>query len=169
MENKYKIGDIVRCLSDDSNKIKIGTILTIKDITRSYRPGVGTGTFIHFEESKEDSYGLYEDEIELISQINQNTKSKESKGYWEILEECTEIAIQRQTQYAPIDENYKNLCEAYNILTGKTTTKLEFNEYMIALKLGRIKSNPNHKDNYIDLINYLAIQLYLMETKNENK
>lgn len=86
-------------------------------------------------------------------------------GYWNILDECSEIAKQRQTQYAPIEENYQHMCEAFKALTGRDTTPEEFNNYLIALKIGRIRSNPEHEDSVQDLINYLAIGAQLKRNK----
>jgi hypothetical protein len=154
MECEFKIGDKVRCLEDNDGHINPDTILTIKNIYNSKL--VKDRFILSFEETK---YKLYHYEVEL-----------ESQGYWNILEECTEIAIQRQQQYAPIRENYQHMCEAYKAITGKDTTPEEFNNFMIALKIGRIRSNPEHKDNVIDAINYLAIGLHLKgeKIKNEN-
>ena len=57
------------------------------------------------------------------------------------------------------------MCDAFKALTGRDTTPEEFNNYLIALKIGRIRSNPNHEDNQIDLINYVAIGTQLKRNK----
>lgn len=160
---ELKVGDKVKSLIDGSGEIEEGLILTIKKL--SY--GVAWNT-LEFEEIDHELYPSevekqpsleYEPEEVAFSEPINVTK------YWNILEECTELAKERETQYDDIIDNYDNIRNILNSISIKQFTNEDINNVMMAIKLGRRKYNPSHEDNSIDLINYTAIDLHLRRLK----
>jgi len=90
------------------------------------------------------------------------------KDYTNILEECIKVAKSRQEQYG---EATKSLELCSNILKDVFNIKLNVSEIckvLVALKLSR-QSHLHKDDNFIDVINYLAIALHSKNAKNDKK
>lgn len=84
-----------------------------------------------------------------------------TQKYWEILDDCSRIAKERETQYGDVENNFKQILEVLNAISNKTWTLQDYCDVMLATKLARRKFNPHHTDSDKDLINYAAIGLHL--------
>jgi hypothetical protein len=79
-------------------------------------------------------------------------------NYADILEECANVARDRQAQYGEATES---MALASNILResfGVEMSPATFSQAMVALKLSRLKFKFK-EDSVIDIINYFAIAL----------
>jgi hypothetical protein len=87
------------------------------------------------------------------------------KKYWEILDNCSRIAQEREAQYGDVKNNFTHILQILNAISNKTWTLQDYCDVMLATKLARRKFNPRHSDNERDLINYTAISLHLKEVE----
>ena len=160
---ELKVGDTVKVLIDEAGDVKEGEILVIKSL--DYNSGLNTLDFEDFD------YSLYPSEVEKMPSLRYNPDEVafSKRKYWTILEECTGIAKERETQYASVEENYENILGILNQISVKQFTNEDINKVMLAVKLGRMKFDNTKKDNYLDAINYLAIDLHLKEIKNQER
>jgi len=83
------------------------------------------------------------------------------KGYWDILDECKKIALEREEQHGAYDENFKIFS-----LSNKDSWEgmARGIEAICDLKYGRFITKRKHnkklkEDDLIDLINYFAMRL----------
>lgn len=78
------------------------------------------------------------------------------EGYWHILEEAAAIAKERGQQYGDYKENFDRISAQCKRL-GLELSRQDLYKVMIATKLGRLEETSDHKDSWLDLINYVAM------------
>jgi hypothetical protein len=81
-----------------------------------------------------------------------------NKDYSQILDSCSKIAKERQSQYGSANKSVQLACDILDVTFGVKLTVVQFCQVMVALKLSREKFN-HKEDNVKDCINYLAISL----------
>ena len=81
----------------------------------------------------------------------------------EIVEKvCECIFKDRQNTYGKPEDNFQNIADYWNIYLGIRDdtfkiTKQDVANMMVLLKVARMSSSPQHKDNYIDAAGYAII------------
>lgn len=76
--------------------------------------------------------------------------------YSQILEECLQVAKERQKDYWPPEENFQRISDICRDSFDFNITNEDIAKVFIATKIARQLEKPK-KDNLIDLINYIAI------------
>ena len=82
--------------------------------------------------------------------------------YWNLLTECAKIAQEREEYYGNVEDNFTNIQEILRVAFWIEMSLEDITKVMIATKLSRNK-NKFKEDNYVDMINYLAISLHLRD------
>ena len=88
--------------------------------------------------------------------------------YWDMLDECADVARNRGESYGDIKENFKKTTEVLATNYGLNLKPYQIAEVLIATKIAR----DLHKvkaDNTTDLINYIAIRKHLIATQYDKK
>ncbi len=75
----------------------------------------------------------------------------------QIIEEASKVVSNREFTHGECVENNKNIAELWTAYLGVPLTADEVAIMMILLKVARTKSNPKHKDHYVDMLGYAAI------------
>ena len=83
-----------------------------------------------------------------------------------VLSEALEAFTSREKTYdmnGGVEDNYAAIASIASLIIGKTITAREVALVLVALKLRRIAANPDYRDSYIDLVNYVAFAAALTE------
>ncbi len=156
METKFKIGDKVKVnwnLSEYGNAYEeIATVLSDSETKGRYL------VRLIFKDNEYSDLSFKPEALTLVSSI--------PSKYWCILEHCTRIAKERETQYGDSTNSLNDTLEIMNSISKKTYDINEVRNFILALKLARVKHDPEHEDSQLDMINYLAIFLNI---QRENK
>ncbi len=86
------------------------------------------------------------------------------KNYWDILQNCMDVAVDRGKSYGEVSNNLKCTAAILYESFGVKLLPSQIIMVMIAIKTGREK-HKHKKDNIVDLINYYAILEYLLSKK----
>tara|TARA_R110002167_G_scaffold192887_4_gene395464 strand:+ start:759 stop:1124 length:366 start_codon:yes stop_codon:yes gene_type:complete len=78
------------------------------------------------------------------------------------------ITGDRAETHGPVGENFENIGALWAGYLGTPVSQLDVGNMLTLLKIARTKTNPTHRDNYVDGAGYLALngELNLIE---ENK
>ena len=87
----------------------------------------------------------------------------------DVLKDAGALIGERGQDYGGIEDNFKNIADIANAMTGLQLTPYHVAMIMCAVKFARIKSSPYKDDNYLDGINYLAFAHELRPTHPGNK
>jgi hypothetical protein len=85
----------------------------------------------------------------------------------DVLNEAADILIQRENKYGEFDITAYRTASLQTLIHEEPRTAEQWCLDMVATKLARIYSSPEHLDNYLDAICYLAQAAHLVKTKNE--
>ena len=83
----------------------------------------------------------------------------------DVLNEAHDILLQREEQYDDFHINSIRTSALQSIIHEQKRTPETFCLDMVAVKLARIYNSPEHLDNYLDAICYLAEAAALMKMK----
>ena len=83
----------------------------------------------------------------------------------EVLNECHDILLQREERYDDFHITAMRTASIISIISEDKRTPEQWCLDMVATKLARIYNSPNHLDNYLDAICYLAEAAALMKMK----
>lgn len=73
----------------------------------------------------------------------------------EILDKAKEIVCNdRQKTYKEPEDNFKTIADFWSAYLGHEVSSADVAAMMILLKLARVKSNPKHLDNWLDICGY---------------
>lgn len=76
----------------------------------------------------------------------------------ECLQEAAMLtAGDRQDTYGPPVENMHRVARIFNAITGYNLTAREAAYFLVALKLARQQTSPEHRDSYVDCAAYVGI------------
>ena len=72
-----------------------------------------------------------------------------------ILEEANEITHgERLERYGPPEENFQRISEIASAITGKEMTAEDCVFVLMAVKLARLRTSPDHRDSIVDVAGY---------------
>ena len=74
----------------------------------------------------------------------------------EMMKAASELVAPRGSVYGPIRENHEQIAELATAMTGIALDAHDILMIMVAVKLSRIRSTPEHVDSYLDALNYLS-------------
>ena len=83
----------------------------------------------------------------------------------DVLNEAHDILLQREARYDDFHITAIRTAALQQIITESKRTPEGFCLDMVAVKLARIYNSPDHLDNYLDAICYLAEAAALMKMK----
>ena len=83
----------------------------------------------------------------------------------ELLADCVDILGQRNEVYGEPQDLYRRVAAIHTAFFNDTYHPADACLEMVIHKLGRIKVDPLHKDNYADAINYLALAWHLRQPR----
>ena len=73
------------------------------------------------------------------------------------LEAASLICGDRSDTHGPVDQNFKNIGALWGSYLGQEISVLDVGNMLTLLKIARTKTNPQHRDNYVDGAGYLAL------------
>ena len=85
----------------------------------------------------------------------------------DVLNECQDVLLQREERYDDFHITSIRTSALISIISEDKRTPEQWCLDMVATKLARIYNSPDHFDNYIDAICYLAEAAALVKTKKE--
>ena len=85
----------------------------------------------------------------------------------DILNEAHDILLQRQERYDDFDITAYRTSALQSIIHEEPRSPEQWALDMVATKLARIYNSPQHLDNYLDAICYLAQAAHLATTSKE--
>lgn len=85
----------------------------------------------------------------------------------EVLNEAADILYQRETKYGEFDITAYRTSAIQTLIHEEPRSAEQWCLDMVATKLARIYNSPQHIDNYIDAICYLAQAAHLATTTKE--
>ena len=85
----------------------------------------------------------------------------------EILNEAHDILLQREERYNDFHITAMRTAALISIVSEEKRTSEQWCLDMVATKLARIYASPDHLDNYVDAICYLAQAAALIKTEKE--
>lgn len=85
----------------------------------------------------------------------------------DILNEAHDILLQREERYDDFDITAYRTASLISIISEQKRTPEQWCLDMVAVKLARIYNSPDHLDNYLDAICYLAQAAALVKTEKE--
>lgn len=72
-----------------------------------------------------------------------------------VLEEANQITHgERLERYGPPTENFQRISEIASAITGKDLTPEDCVLVLMAVKLGRLRTSPDHRDSIVDVAGY---------------
>lgn len=75
----------------------------------------------------------------------------------DLLDEAKAVVTRSRTQqYAPPDQDFKNIAGFWSIILGCDISAVQVALCMDALKTARLMNNPNHIDSWVDKAGYAA-------------
>lgn len=74
----------------------------------------------------------------------------------EIMQSAGALVAVRGKVYGTIRENHEQIAEIANAMTGLQLTPHNVLMIMVAVKLARLRTTPDHLDSYVDALNYLS-------------
>ena len=85
----------------------------------------------------------------------------------DVLNECHDILLQREQRYDDFSITAYRSASLQSIIHEEPRTPEQWCLDMVATKLARIYNSPDHLDNYIDAICYLAQAAALVKTDKD--
>ena len=85
----------------------------------------------------------------------------------DILNEAHDILLQRESKYGEFDITAFRTASLQTLIHEEPRSAEQWCLDMVATKLARIYNSPQHIDNYLDAICYLAQAAHLATTENE--
>ena len=85
----------------------------------------------------------------------------------DILNEAHDILLQRENKYGEFDITAYRTASLQTLIHEEPRSAEQWCLDMVATKLARIYNSPQHIDNYLDAICYLAQAAHLATTENE--
>lgn len=73
-----------------------------------------------------------------------------------VLTDAAELIGERGKDYGGIEDNFSNIANIYETMTGNAFESYDVALMLVAVKIARIRQSPYKADNYLDAINYLA-------------
>jgi len=67
------------------------------------------------------------------------------------------ITGDRSETHGPVDQNFKNIGALWGGYLDREVSPLDVGNMLALLKIARTKTNPGHKDNYVDGAGYLGL------------
>ena len=85
----------------------------------------------------------------------------------DVLNECQDVLLQREERYDGFHITSIRTASLISVIGEQRVDPEQWCLYMVATKLARIYNSPDHLDNYIDAICYLAEAAALVKTEKE--
>lgn len=64
------------------------------------------------------------------------------------------VCRDRQSTYGDPEDNFANIANMWSVYMGTTFKAHDVAAMMMLVKIARLKSSPNHRDNWIDAAGY---------------
>jgi hypothetical protein len=74
----------------------------------------------------------------------------------DILNEALKLVAPRGKVYGDLRENHALIAQIATLLTGKPLNIRDIALIMVAVKLARATTSPDHVDSWVDAVNYLS-------------
>lgn len=74
----------------------------------------------------------------------------------DIISEAVKILGPRGQSYGDVRGSHDVIAQLATLLTGKPMSSRDIALIMVAVKLSRASTSPDHVDNWVDAINYIA-------------
>lgn len=74
----------------------------------------------------------------------------------QVLNTALEVVTQRNVQYGKPEDVFSTIAQMWSAYLNASVTETDVANMMILLKLARMKNNPTHFDNYVDIAGYAA-------------
>ena len=74
----------------------------------------------------------------------------------QLLQEALEIQEQRAQHYGPFEQAIESIANLSSEITGKNITPWDVCMMHVSTKLRRLATTKDHRDSYVDLMNYVA-------------
>ncbi|NBW29469.1 hypothetical protein EBR37_03755 [bacterium] len=87
----------------------------------------------------------------------------------DILNKAKTVVEQRGKQYGNASSSFEKAAIFMSMLTGKKFTAFDMTRAMVAIKLSRLSYDQDHKDSWVDAINYMAFCCELSESKTPDQ
>lgn len=116
-------------------------------------------TYLKPNETKQSALSLHD--------LNNHKCSREN--IIKQVEKC--ILNDRQNTYGTPEDNFQTIANYWNeyLKLDSTLTKQDVAIMMILLKIARMKSSPNHLDNFVDAAGYSIIAGSFCNSEKENE
>lgn len=76
-----------------------------------------------------------------------------------LLKEAEALTVgKRNRDYGNPVENMQHIADIFNAWTGRDLTAREIAQVMVATKLSRSQTSPDHRDSYVDAMAYRGIE-----------
>ena len=85
----------------------------------------------------------------------------------EVLNECHDILLQREERYDDFHSTAMRTASLISVIGEQRIAPEQWCLFMVATKLARIYNSPDHLDNYVDAICYLAQAAALVKTEKD--
>lgn len=72
------------------------------------------------------------------------------------LSEAASIIGERGHDYGGIEDNFRKAADIANAVLGRALTPYDIAMVLACVKLARMRTSPDKRDNYLDCANYLA-------------
>lgn len=90
---------------------------------------------------------------------------KRAMHHKEILSTSQRILEQRHNEYGDASASFVRIASIASLMLNKSITTYDVSVIMMAVKMSRLVNNKNHKDSWVDLINYTAFAGQFAEDK----
>lgn len=101
------------------------------------------GMPLHEECARVVMFGAHEDVAPSVQRRKELLKA---------VEDC--VCKDRQASYGAPEENFEHIAKVASIVLGKEMTALDVAKFLACVKLVRLRTSPEHLDNWIDLAGY---------------
>jgi len=72
------------------------------------------------------------------------------------LTDAAAIMGERGHDYGGVEDNFQTAADIANAVLGRALTPYDVSMILAAVKLARMRTSPDKRDNYLDCVNYLA-------------
>lgn len=77
------------------------------------------------------------------------------------------VCRDRQSTYGDAEDNFANIAKMWSVYTGTTFKAQDVAAMMILVKIARMRSSPDHRDNWIDAAGYAVCGAGIVKSKQE--
>jgi len=103
--------------------------------------------------------------------LDEDPRTTRRREFLKEVESC--VCNDRQNSYGHAEDNFQNIADLVNIvlsnLGASKVTRQDVGIIMLCVKMARIRTSPNKRDNYVDLAGYAACTAGIVEEQQGGK